>query len=134
MRIIYFISLALLIGCSSKKEDEKLNTGSIVIHNSMVMKASEIENELFLLKSDSLSTVNKDSIDILLFVLEEWEQDIVEVPGNENHQHSEHKHHDHSHKAPEVTALQMLQIQQEMDKRLEAINKRASDLLTRSQE
>lgn len=134
MRIISVMVLAVLIGCSSKRDDEKLNKKSIVIHNSMVQKASQLENELRLLKSDSISVVNKDSIDVLLFALEEWEQDLVEIPGNESHHNLEHHHHDHSSKAPEVTASQMLQIQQELDRRLKTISKSASDLLNHSQE
>lgn len=133
MRIIGIMFLSVLIGCSSKGEDDKLNAKSIAIHNSMVMKAKEIENELLLLKSDSISIVKNDSIDVLLFTLEGWENDLVEIPGNEGHQHLGH-HHDHSNKAPEITAVQMLQIQQELDKRLEIISTRASDLRNNPQE
>jgi len=123
--------LVFLIGCSSKRDDEKINEKSIAIHNSMVQKASQKEKELRLLKSDASSKVNKDSIDVLLFALERWENDLVEIPGNESHQHSEH-HHDHSNQAPEVTASQMIQIQQELDNRLKTISKRASELLNHS--
>jgi hypothetical protein len=122
----------LLIGCTAKKEDGKLNDESIAIHNSMVKKAGEMKSEFLFVKSDSASDINKDSIDVLLFDLEQWENDLVEVPGNESDHHDEH-HHDHHNPAPEVTASQMLQIQQELDKRLKIINKRASDLLNHSQ-
>ena len=133
MRIILFIPVVILIGCSSKKEDEKLNEKSIVIHNSMMKKAGEIENELVIVRSDSIPNVNKDSIDVLLSDLEQWENDLVEVPGNSNDHHEEH-HHDHHNPAPEVTASQMLQIQQELDMRLKIISKRTSDVLNHSQE
>ena len=133
MRSIYSILLSLFIGCSSIGESEKLNAQSIAIHNAMVRRAGDIKNELRLLKSDSLLLVNKDSIDLLLFALDEWEQDVVEIPGNESHQHTEHSHHDHSNQAPEVTSLQMLQIQQELDKRLKTISRMSANLLNHSQ-
>jgi hypothetical protein len=129
MQMVYVISIALLVGCSSKREDEKLNQKSITIHNAMVERASEMGKWLCILKSDSSTIVNKDSIQVFLFALEEWGNDLVEIPGNESHQHSEHHHHDHSNKAPEVTASQMLQIQQELDKRLGTISKRVSTVL-----
>ena len=78
-------------------------------------------NELLLLK-EKTSVSEKDSVVILLGALEEWEKDLVEIPGNESHEHSDHHHHDH--KVLEVTAEQMLLIQKEMDRRLAIIGRR----------
>jgi hypothetical protein len=126
MKMLILLSLAVLTGCSSKKIDEKINSQSIVIHNSMIKKAQAIEDVLTNLVADSLSTVNADSIATLLQMLEEWENDLVEVPGNKDHQH-EGRHHDH--KPLDVTAEQMLEIQQELDTRLSMIGKRLDRLL-----
>lgn len=80
-----------------------------------------MERHLNELLKDKTSVINKDSIIILLVALEEWENDLVEIPGNEEHDHSDH-HHDHT--VLEVTSEQMLLIQKEMDRRLALIGQR----------
>jgi hypothetical protein len=54
-----------------------------------------------------------------------WQQEIVEVPGAGEHEHHDHGHgHSHDHAAtplPEVSAEQMLEIQQEMKRTIEMI-------------
>lgn len=81
-----------------------------------------MDHHLNELLKDKNSVINKDSIIILLGALEEWENDLVEIPGNEEHDHSGHHHHDHT--VIEVTAKQMFQIQKELDIRLANIGKR----------
>jgi hypothetical protein len=124
MKALAFISMLTLIACSTKNGDENLNAQVIMLHNSMIKKANAIEHRLAELESDSL--VNKDSVQTLLKMQEEWEADLVEVPGNNNHDHEAHHHHDH--KLLDVTAEQMLAIQKELDERLSRIGKRTTQL------
>jgi hypothetical protein len=124
MKIFAFISMLTLITCSTKNGDEKLNAQAILLHNSMIRKANAIEHRLAELESDSL--VNKDSVQTLLKMLEGWEADLVEVPGNRTMIMKTHHHHDH--KPLDVTAEQMLAIQKELDGRLSRIGKRTTQL------
>lgn len=91
----------------------------------MARKADEMEHHLNELLKDRPSVHNTDSVIILLGALEEWENDLVEMPGNEEHDHSGH-HHDHT--VLEVTAEQMFQIQKELNIRLTNIGKRINTL------
>jgi hypothetical protein len=128
MKGFALMSIIVLIACSPKNGDETLNTQAIMLHNSMIKKANEIEHRLTELESDSL--VNRGSVETLREMLEEWEADLVEVPGNENHEHETHHHHDH--KPLDVTAEQMLAIQKELDERLSKIGKRTTQLKPQS--
>lgn len=85
-------------------------------------------------KKKSLADSSAKQIDELVGALdkikgdfEAWEENVVSVPGMEDeheHEHSkegEHHHH-HDHKpAPDVTSEQMLDIQKEIRKNIEAI-------------
>jgi hypothetical protein len=90
----------------------------------MMKKANQIEHRLNELKNDA--TVNRDSLKLFSTLFDQWKTDIVEVPGNENHNHAGHAH---SHSAiPDITADQMLEIQGELDERLSKIGKRINSL------
>jgi hypothetical protein len=118
--------LFVLLSCSSKDSVRKRNHEAIVLHNSMIKKANEIEHRLNEIRSDS--TISKDSILTLSETLEQWKLDLVEVPGNEEHDLHTHNH-SHSHtEMPELTEAQMLAIQKELDKRLSAIGTRIKNL------
>lgn len=130
-----YISLMLLIifsvSCSSKKnEDHKMTAQSIHLHNSMLRKANQIEHELQLMRTDSAFVMHKDSVEHLFKALFKWKSELVEVPGNDDHDHEGHDHsdHDHSRAAPDVTPEQMLEIQNDLDSSLSAIGKRVSAL------
>lgn len=123
MRSNIIISV-LLISCTSKVSDEKRNHEAIIIHNSMMKKANQIERHLNELKNDA--TVNRDSMKLFSTLFQQWSTDIVEIPGNENHDHSGHVH---SHSTiPDITEEQMLEIQRELDERLSKIGKIISRL------
>lgn len=67
------------------------------------------------------------SLDKIKADLESWEENLVVVPGMEHdHEHEGHNHEGHDHKhdhkpAPDVTPEQMLDIQKEIKKNIEAI-------------
>jgi hypothetical protein len=118
----------LVVSCTSKVPEEKLNNEAIILHNSMVEKANLIKHRLNELKNDS--AISQDSVTLLLELLKQWQRDLVEVPGNEEHGHANHddhhSHHDHS--VLDVTPEQMLEIQKELDARLSNIGKRTTSL------
>ena len=92
----------------------------------MMKKAGWMRKRLDELKTDT--SVNKDSVALLYKALEEWQTDIVEVPGNDE---PHYDHHDHAHGTtplPDVTEEQMLEIQKELDKKLSTIGKKISRL------
>jgi hypothetical protein len=123
MRIAITISIALF-SCSSRSSEDKINHEAIMLHNSMMKKANQIEHRLNGLWNDT--TVNRDSLKLFSALFEQWRADIVEVAGNENHDHSDHAH---SHSTiPDITEEQMLEIQRELDERLSKIGKRINRL------
>ncbi len=89
----------------------------------MIKKVEHIEHRLNELKADS--TVSPDSIRLLIGFLEQWREDLVEVPGNGHHDHGHALNHSAT---PELIDEQMLEIQKELDERLSGIGKRATQL------
>lgn len=126
MRLAIVISI-ILAGCSSRSSEEKRNYEAIILHNSMMEKANEIEHRLNELRDDT--SVSKDSVAILFTALEQWKADLVEVAGSEEHSHD---HQGHSHQCNAipnvVTEQQQLKIQKELDERLSRIGTRISHL------
>ena|SRR5688572_3285587 len=119
MKIAITISLALF-SCSSRSAEDNINHEAIILHNSMMKKANQIEHRLNELKNDA--TVNQDSLKLFSTLFNQWRADIVEVPGHDNHDHTDHAH---THSAiPDITGEQMLEIQRELDERLSKIGKR----------
>jgi hypothetical protein len=116
----------ILFGCFSKGPEGKRNHQSIRLHNSMVRKANQIEHRLNEIRSDS--TINSDSISILGAALAQWRRDLVEVPGNDEHDHGADDHTHSDKEVPEVTEAQMLEIQIDLDERLSAIGTRIMNL------
>lgn len=119
------------IACSNKPNaDEKVWKEAAVVHNEMMALAHQLEARLTMLESDTTDVVRVDSIVIWKAAIEAWEQEIVEVPGNEEHdQHKEgEEHHHRDHKVVEVTPEQMLTIQQELKKELEDIQARMASI------
>ncbi len=123
MRSNIFISV-LLISCTAKVSDEKRNHEAIIIHNSIMKKANQIEHRLNELRNDS--TLSQDSLKLFSTLFEQWSEDIVDVPGTGNHDHSGHAHN-HS-TIRDITEEQILEIQRELDEQLSNIGKRMSRL------
>lgn len=123
---VEFLSVLILIACTSaEKREAQLLKEASSIHNAMVKDAYELKITLNKLKDDSLSTIPSDSIHVLLNLIEAWESELVEVPGNGEHHHVG-SHHDHT--PPPVTAGEMLSIQKELKKQFESITERFSAL------
>lgn len=122
---VILIASSILIGCSSTGSERKGNQQAIALHNSMVKKAKAIEDRLNQLRSDS--TTNRDSVGALTEALIQWKADLIEVPGNEEHDHHAHGHGSNQN-MPQITDEQMLEVQQELDRRLSLIEKRITNL------
>ncbi|HWA35094.1 MAG TPA: hypothetical protein VG737_13230, partial [Cyclobacteriaceae bacterium] len=117
----------LAAGCSgAAREDARVMKEAAGVHNAMMEDLEKLELRLELLRADS--TVSKDSLIVWQSELEKWEDEIVEVPGNEEHEeheeHAEGHHHHHDHKKLDVTAAQMLSVQQELSSRLATLSGR----------
>jgi ABC-type nickel/cobalt efflux system permease component RcnA len=130
MKRILLITLIAFFtfNCSNNKDKETLAKAS-AIHNEAYALLEKLEDDLKTLKADT--TINQDSVAVLSQALSAWEENLVEVPGNEHeHHHHEgeggHNHdHDHNHaKAPDVTTNDMLAIQTTLKNEIEAIAKR----------
>lgn len=126
------IFAVIMMSCNPGTPDERLNAEAIALHNSMITKAALIRNRLKALKSDS--TVSRDSVRVLLGLLAQWERDLVEVPGNEDHGDHDHGPHHHDHAPSEVTPRQMLDIQKTLDATLSRIGKRTTQLKPHNEE
>jgi hypothetical protein len=123
MRKNILVILAL-VSCTPKTSEKNINHQAIVLHNSMVKKANHIEHRLNEIKKDS--AISRDSLALLSTLLARWKGELVEVPGNEDHDHAGHEHH-HG-KAIDLTDEQILEIQKELDERLSSIGQRVSRL------
>ena len=116
-----FTLLLILTACSSSNKGSVLLEQAAAIHNEMVLSAEQLEKWLTLQESDTTSTVPADSLAAWKVKLEVWEEEIVEVPGNEAHESHETGEHHHDHSTIEVTDDQMLVIQQELSGRLKQL-------------
>jgi hypothetical protein len=113
-----------LMQCSSK-QDKKLLQEASAIHNAMVAEAEELEKKLEALAGDSTLAVPADSLARWQADFERWEAEVVEVPGNEDHHHHEEgEHHHHDHQTLDVTPVQMIVVQKELNARLQALKTR----------
>jgi hypothetical protein len=147
--LIILLIASLLWACNPPKENKtlqeaaKIHNQAIKIHQEVMPQIDELKGITDKLKTqkDSLQKAQKvtKELDNLLMsinqneqAMQEWMKNIVEVPGNEAHQHSEGEHHhDHSAKV-EVSEEEMLAIQKEMLKNIQNIQKTTMDLLTSS--
>jgi hypothetical protein len=126
----YFLIVFISYSCnSSSQQEEKLLHEAAEIHNEMVHEMQELKQAVHQLQRTSKNAAIQDSIPVILSVIEEWEQELVEVPGNE-HSHENGEHHHHQAKV-EVTSQELLNIQRELDGRRKLIKKRFNGLINR---
>jgi len=125
--IKYWIPLLLigltLGGCGKKNQDEQLLNQAAVIHNQAIGIATHLRTTL----AANTNHIPLDSLQVMLIELEDWEKNLIEVPGNEG----EHLHpgeHNHDHTPVQITAEEMLHAQQEFKNQIESIAKRLEAL------
>ncbi len=112
--------LLLLAACGTPSQEDKLLQEAADIHNTALATAEELETTL------KQNTISADSASAILAAIEAWENDLVEVPGNEHHH--DHEEHNHAHEPVHVTSQEMLQLQLELKQRIEQIQKRVEAL------
>ena len=126
MSRLYCLAWCLLaFACSPKKKNKNAYVQSALIHNSMVMKANEMEHAIYDMMHDSLPLAKHDSLQSILADLKEWQKQMEEVHGNGN---QDHKNHEHHNTPAQLTPEQMLQVQKELDGTLGRIGKRLNQL------
>jgi hypothetical protein len=124
MKNILFLTFvaACLQCCKTSSADEALLKEAASVHNELISLSRSLKHTL-----DSLSNagaVPADSIQAWKNMLLEWEQDVVEVPGNDHEEHDDHHNHHHHGATPEITAAEMLTVQKELKQRLEHLQRR----------
>ena len=124
-KCIFFLILILslcMIQCAGPKKPDSNLIEAARIHNDALLLAKQLKQQLEQLTDDS--TYVQDSVKVWRAAIDSWEKNLVEVPGNESAAHF-HASHAHNHEqAIELTASQMLTVQQEMNAQLEAIKRR----------
>jgi hypothetical protein len=124
-KLLMLATCLLVFGCFTAKKEEAAMKEAARIHNEAVALAAQLEKQLDTLATDT--TLVKDSVLAWRAAIENWEKELIEVPGNENHDNN-HAHHDHGkEKTIDLTAGQMLSVQQEMKKQLEIIEARINN-------
>ncbi|MCY7350911.1 MAG: hypothetical protein LH606_09610 [Cytophagaceae bacterium] len=122
-----FIAFSLLIACTGKDSQDEATlkeAGEIHLQAATIQESLEsrmdslaaLKSQLTLLKTPGASAA-AFAIDSVTKRFEDWEENLVEVPGlAHKHDNAEgEKHHHHDHKpAPDVTASEMLDIQNEL--------------------
>lgn len=129
----------LLTSCGDKKDPKMEEAGKIHLEAMEIEEAlhEQVEgvDSLKIVLNDKKKTVTDAaavaSIDSTIAALdaiaksfEEWEENLVEVPGlaHEHHHHEGEEHHHHDHKpAPDVSGEQMIEIQKEIKTNIEKI-------------
>ncbi len=128
--------LFFMLSCSEQKDPKlveaaKLHNEATAIQASIEAQVEGIDSLLTILAEKKKTMVDANAIAKLdsaagslravSAAMEEWEGNLIEVPGMP-HEHATGEHHHHEHKpAPDMSAEQMLQVQQETKKGIEAI-------------
>lgn len=128
----------LLVSCGDKKDPKMEEAGKIHLEameiEETLHEQVECIDSLKIVLNDKKKTVtdaaaiaNIDStvaaLDAVAKSFEEWEENLVEVPGlaHEHHHHEGEEHH-HDHKpAPDVSGDQMIEIQKEIKANIQKI-------------
>jgi ABC-type nickel/cobalt efflux system permease component RcnA len=111
-KLIFFV-LIINAGCSSASKPDPLLEEAFQVHNQYLQIAAEAEDMLKKLPTkDSFRLVTEPR-------LEEWYDNIIEVPGfehehNHDHDHGHHHHHHNHHQQIEVSPEVMLGVQREL--------------------
>ena len=115
--ISYILVILVLSSCTGNKEEREKLKNAYELQQSAIQLIAEIEEELKTLeslKADSISNVIAE-LEETIFAIPGYELDL---PGHEGHDHG----HDHDHDLKvELTADQILAVQQELLEKLRDI-------------
>ena len=123
--VLLFSIIALTSACGDKEKDKDL-VQAFKFHEEAIAVRQTVADQIEKLKAntDSLFVATySNELKTISSALEEWDEQLVEVPGfEEEHDHSHHDHsghdhdhdHDHNHSEQELTPQQHLEVQQHL--------------------
>jgi len=121
--------LLLVVACGGEEKKPEELQKAFALHEEAVKIRQEAKDQLGTLTAISDSVfiaANQENLNALAASLEEWDEQLVEVPGfEEEHDHSGHDHagHDHHHhdSGPELTPKEHLEVQQHLLDEIKAL-------------
>ncbi|MEM8846922.1 MAG: hypothetical protein AAGD17_07450 [Bacteroidota bacterium] len=137
--VLLFSIIALTSACSDKEKDKDL-VQAFKSHEEAIEVRRTVADQIGKLKAntDSLFVITySKELKSISSALEEWDEQLVEVPGfEEEHDHSHHDHsghdhdhhHDHNHSKQELTPKQHLEIQQHLLQKIKGLAQKISNI------
>jgi len=122
MKLTNLILLLLLFSCGTHRDDQKIMEEAASVHDYALQIAEETEQQI-----NTLVQVYPDSAKQFLLEIEQWEENLVEVPGHA-HEHHDHEGHTHDHSPVTLTPEEMLNVQQELRDQVKALRDRVESL------
>ncbi len=129
---IFTFSLIFFFACGPAPEDKTL-TEAGKVHDEAIAISKEVSNALEVFEDlpDSVLEMQGPQIEALKQEFADWKELVVEVPGHEHEEHDHDHDHDHHHGPNELEGLpsdQILEIQQELKKQIEALRTKVQQL------
>ena len=121
----YILVMLVLSSCTGNKEEREKLKNAYELQQSAIQLITEIKEELKTLeslKADSISNVIAE-LEETIFAIPGYE---LNLPGHEGHDHGHDHDHDHDLKV-ELTADQILAVQQELLEKLRDIQSLTND-------
>jgi len=112
--ILIILSILFITACGAKKIDP-LMAEAAAVHEESMQLFHELEDLLKELEQNE--NIEVQAIANIKIALQEWEENLVEVPGYEHaHDHDAHAHHHHHHDQQKlkISAEEMLALQMEL--------------------
>lgn len=122
MKCTNLVLLLLLFSCGTHRDDQKIMEEAASIHDDALQIAEEAEQQI-----STLTLAYPDSVKQFLLEIEQWEENLVEVPGHA-HEHRDHEGHTHDHSPVTLTPEEMLNVQLELRDQIGALKKRIKSL------
>lgn len=126
--------IVLVVACTGSN-DEKLQAQSVETHNLAISIGEHVSDKIQQIAihvgrvEAPLKSHLQDSVEALILDYTNWESTIVEVPGNEHHEHN-HAGKNHNHTpSPDLTPEMLLDIQKDLRDRIVKLNIRAQKIL-----
>jgi len=112
--ILIILSILFIAACGAKKEDPVI-AEAIAVHEEAIQLFHELKGLLKELEQNE--HIAAEAIASIKIALQEWEENLVEVPGFAHaHDHDAHAHHHHHHDQQKlkISAEEMLALQKEL--------------------
>jgi hypothetical protein len=130
MKFVFFLLLIFfLASCSESNTQSQTLVEAHQIHLECLDLEEKLKTSILHLDSVALNkndVVIKTKVDSLKGLLDEWHNNLIEVPGFE-HEHHNHEHHEHK-PIPKMTDASMLEYQKNSKLAIEDLTKSAIGL------